>query len=118
MKDLMNFVLFYRLWIFSSCNIHLFWFGMIVLRNKAIKFYLFENITHKNISCPSHISVAVITINYEPDISTKKRVTHGMEIITALGAEQYSAYCAKVHSNTQVFYNMLDICYKGYIGYV
>eukprot|EP01084_Bolivina_argentea_P082760 149846_1 len=102
MKDLMNFVLFYTLWIFSSYNIHFFWFGMVVLRNKAIKFYLFENIfeniTHQNIFSPSQISVAVFTINYEPDITditSKKSVKHGMEIITAVGAEQYSIYVLK-----------------------
>eukprot|EP01084_Bolivina_argentea_P082759 149845_1 len=108
MKDLMNFVLFYTLWIFSSYNIDLFWFGMVVLRNKAVKFYLFEDITQ--------ISVAVITINYEPDITdttTKKNVKYAMEIITALGAEQYSVYCAKVHKKLEIVTRMcFIICWK------
>ncbi len=120
----MNLAWFYMLWIFSSyiIKIQYFWFGMIILR------ILFKPITHKNISLPlqvlsniyprtKHVIVffmfsntktfaAVITMHFEPvltHIVIKEDAEHGMDIITAVCAEQYLIYSAQAHKNLGMF---------------
>eukprot|EP01084_Bolivina_argentea_P296430 510543_1 len=100
MNDLINLTLFYMLWIFLSCNIHWFWFAMEILGNKAIKLYLFQDITHENVSLLLQTFVAVVRMNCGPaieDINTKESAQHGMDICTTVGAEQYLIYCATAH---------------------